>query len=74
MHLSPIFHYFIKNNARHINHMTVLIFPKNLDLSKNAYSQIASLYLDDSEALYFLRILKKYVILPRCNLLHIHYF
>jgi len=42
MHFSPTLRYFQKNNARDINYMTVLIFPKNLDLRKNAYSRKAS--------------------------------
>jgi hypothetical protein len=33
---------FSKNNARNSNSMPVLIFPKRLDLRKNAYSRTAS--------------------------------
>jgi len=42
MHLSPTLRYYRKNNAHHITYMSVLIFLKNLDLRKNAYSQTAS--------------------------------
>jgi hypothetical protein len=33
---------FWKNNARNINYMPALIFPKRLDLRKNAYSRTTS--------------------------------
>jgi len=33
---------FLKNNARNIKHMSVLIFRKCLDLRKNIYSRTAS--------------------------------
>lgn len=42
MHFSPTLRFFHKNNARNITYMTALIFPKNLDLRKNAYSRTAS--------------------------------
>jgi hypothetical protein len=42
MHFSPTLRYFPKNNARNIAYMAVLIFRKNLDLRRNAYSQTAS--------------------------------
>jgi hypothetical protein len=42
MHFLPTLRYFRKNNARNIIYMAVLIFPKNLDLEKNVYSQTAS--------------------------------
>ena len=42
MHFAPTLRYFHKNNARNIDHMALLIFPKNLDLRKNAYSRTAS--------------------------------
>ena len=42
MPFSPTLRYFNKNNARNINYMTALIFLKNLDLRKNAYSRTTS--------------------------------
>ena len=42
MHFYPTLRYFHKNNARNITYMAALIFPKNLDLNKNAYSRTAS--------------------------------
>jgi len=42
MYFSPTLRYFHKNNAHNITHMVVLIFLKNLDLRKNAYSWTAS--------------------------------
>ncbi len=42
MHFPSTLRYFQKNNARNINYITVLIFSKNLDLRKNAYSRTAS--------------------------------
>ncbi len=42
MHFHPTLCYFHKNNARNITYMAVLIFPKNLDLRKNAYSRTTS--------------------------------
>ncbi len=38
----PILRYFHKNNARNITYIAVHIFPKNLDLRKNAYSRTTS--------------------------------
>jgi len=41
MNFLPTLRFFHKNNARNIAYMAVLIFPKNLDLRKNAYSRTA---------------------------------
>jgi len=43
MHLSPTLRYYQKNNACHINSISVLIFYNQFDLRKTTYSRTASL-------------------------------